>query len=173
MSEQARHARIVEDAVPDPTSRPPQPHDARSRLLSVQGRSAALSADVQRLVDFLTNSLPWLPLSSESPAFKIVEALRRAGQPNRLRVCVDCRKWYYAVYSRMKYCSSRCRGHARPVIKRDRAAYMRVYRQLPPVKLRVTTRKTPRASQQGSYGPTPDSTTRGVLSLSLAKDPDP
>jgi hypothetical protein len=75
-----------------------------------------------------------------SPIFSNLRSVVLAGVVY-LRVCPHCDQWFLAKHARTRFCSPTARQRVRPTMKRDRAEYMRRYRQLPQVKNRVTTRK--------------------------------
>jgi hypothetical protein len=68
-------------------------------------------------------------------------------QLEMLRCCPVCARFFYAHDGHQRFCSSEARALSRPTTKRDRKAYMRRYRQHPPVKKRVTTRKRTRLAK--------------------------
>lgn len=70
-----------------------------------------------------------------------IVALNAAGVMDRLRLCPVCSQCVFVRDLRRQFCSDSCRQKARPISKRERAAYMRRWRQHPAVKMRVTTRK--------------------------------
>jgi hypothetical protein len=53
-----------------------------------------------------------------------------------------CSNFFVGEHASDRYCSEDCRKSARKPDRRKRAIYQRKYRQLPQVKMRVTTRKT-------------------------------
>ncbi len=68
---------------------------------------------------------------SEGTVLQLVLDLGRAGQLNRLRRCMRCRKWLYATYKHQTFCSKKCQeGHYRKSEewKAKRRAYMQEYR---------------------------------------------
>jgi hypothetical protein len=81
--------------------------------------------------------LPVLRAPRLSPILRIARSRRRAD----FRCCPSCARFFFAAHDRQIFCEDRCKELARPPEKRQRAQYMRDYRQHPAVKVRVTTRK--------------------------------
>ena len=73
-----------------------------------------------------------------------LEWLKDNGRLADLWCCPMCRHFFLADHGRQRFCSDSCRQAARPVSKRDRAAYMRRHRKLLRERrqARVTTRKS-------------------------------
>jgi hypothetical protein len=93
----------------------------------------------------LDGSKPLPPYSAWSGGLrpnKLLRTLRAwvASNNGALRLCPTCRRFFIAQHGHQEFCLPACRPAATPM-KRDRAAYMREYRQTPQVKKRVTRSK--------------------------------
>jgi hypothetical protein len=84
---------------------------------------------VKRAIQVVEEALNPPPPTPTHPAIAWLQESRRLSE---LRSCPTCKRYFFPNTLRMMFCSKKCSNASR-----DRAAYMREYRQKPQVKLRV------------------------------------